>query len=42
MKDMTDDEKRLRRNNILLAVILGAIALLGTLIPYNYLKGLGG
>ena len=41
MKEMSDEERRLRRNNILLAVILGLIALAGTLIPYNYLKGLG-
>ncbi|GEM_PF-2657729 len=35
---MTSEEKRLRRNNILLAIILGIMAVMGTLIPYYYLK----
>lgn len=40
MMTMTEEQKRLRRNNILLAITLGIFALLGALIPYYYLKGL--
>jgi hypothetical protein len=36
----SEEQKRLRRNNILLAIILGIIAVAGTLIPYYYLQGL--
>jgi len=37
---MSAEARRLRRNNILLAIILGIIALMGTLIPYHYLQSL--
>ena len=36
----TEDQKRQRRNNILVAVILGIVALMGAMIPYYYLSGL--
>ena len=35
---LTSEEKRVRRNNILLAIILGIMAIMGSLIPYYYLK----
>jgi hypothetical protein len=38
MKEANKDEK-LKRSNITLALLLGAIALVGTLIPYFYLNG---
>jgi len=37
---MTQDDKRTRRNNIVLAIILGAIALVGVLVPLFYYTGL--
>jgi hypothetical protein len=38
--DMTQQEKRLRRNNLLLAGLLAAIALTGILVPLFYYTGL--
>ncbi len=35
----TNKEERLKRSNIGLAILLGAIALVGTSIPYFYLNG---
>jgi hypothetical protein len=37
---MTQDDKRTRRNNIILALVLGAIALTGVLVPLFYYTGL--
>ncbi len=37
---MTQDEKKLKRNNLILALILGAIALTGILVPLFYYTGL--
>lgn len=34
-----NEEKRLGRNNIVLAIALGIVALLGVFIPYFYLSG---
>ena len=38
--EITDEEKRLRRNNLIVAAILGAIALTGILVPMFYYTGL--
>ena len=40
MMTTTEQRKRLRRNNILLAIVLGIIALMGAMIPFYYLNGL--
>ncbi len=34
-----NEAKRLSRNNILLAIALGIVAILGVFIPYFYLSG---
>jgi hypothetical protein len=39
-KDMTIEEKRLRRNNLIVAAILTAIALTGILVPLLYYTGI--
>ncbi len=38
MKEADKDEK-LKRSNMTLALLLGVIAIAGTLIPYFYLSG---
>ena len=37
---MTQDDKNQKRNNLLLALLLGAIALTGMLVPLFYYTGL--
>jgi hypothetical protein len=39
-KDMTIEEKRLRRNNLIVAGVLTAIALTGILVPLIYYTGI--
>ncbi len=39
-EDMTNDERRLKRNNLIVAGLLGAIALTGVLVPLLYYTGL--
>lgn len=36
----TQDEKKIKRNNLFVAFILGAIALIGALVPLFYYSGL--
>jgi hypothetical protein len=38
--DLTAEERRLRRNNLIVAALLGAIALTGILVPLLYYTGL--
>lgn len=38
--EMTPEQKRLRRNNLLVAVLLSAIALMGILVPLFHYSGL--
>jgi len=35
----TNNEQKLRCSNLILAIVLGVVALAGTLIPYFYLNG---
>ncbi len=37
---MTNEEKKLRTKNLLVAVLLGAVALTGILVPLFYYSGL--
>ena len=39
-EDLTPEEKRLKRNNLIVAIILGSIALTGILVPLLYYTGL--
>jgi len=35
---LTEQDKKLRRNNLIIAIVLGIFALLGALTPFYYLR----